>query len=190
MVDIGRHEGISKNSIRMLPDDLKGRPRYAIECTLNADFERRTWSPEATANFKDWTRYSPIAAKVLAKQGEVLNVDLSRLVDTNRTVSVMKCLTTEVPMRRTTEQTQPYVECVIEDPCKKYQPRFSPLEQKARAPKHARVFITKIINPRFVYVQLSEDKLRYHKMLSELQTEFRSATSQSTSYCQSPVVGL
>lgn len=181
MVDIGRHEGSSKSSIRMLPDELKGRPPFAIECTLNANFKPRPWSPEATASFKDWTRYSPIVAKVFAIQGEVPNVDLSRLVDTNRMVSLLDYLT----LRSTTEQIHK-----DEDPFKKYRPRFSFLEQSTRALKNARVYITEIANPKFIYVQLSEDKLRYQGMLSELQAEFRSATCQSSSYCPSPVVGL
>ena len=76
-MDIGRHERISKDSIRSLPDEWKKRPPFSIQCTSNANFKRQTWSLESTTNFKYWASTpGPIKIKVLAKQGEILHVDL------------------------------------------------------------------------------------------------------------------
>lgn len=76
-MDIGNHERISKDSIRTLPDELKKRPPYAIQCTSTANFKRKTWSLESTTNFKHWASSpGPIEIKVLGKQGEILHVDL------------------------------------------------------------------------------------------------------------------
>lgn len=57
-------------------------------------------------------------------------------------------------------------------------------------PKYSAVFITNIVHPNHMYMQLDDKDLpSYHHMLEELQKEFCTATKQSPSHCPSPVAG-
>jgi len=73
---------------------------------------------------------------------------------------------------------------------KKFKPKYSPLELRNSPLRHASVCITKATTPKFIYVQIEDDdKLLYRKMLIELEEEFRSSSTQSSTYCPSPVMG-
>ena len=73
---------------------------------------------------------------------------------------------------------------------KKFKPKFSTLELKSNPPQYAKVRITKVFSPKAVYVQIKDGNFpRYQKMRKDLQLEFRGSTSQSASYCKSPILG-
>lgn len=72
----------------------------------------------------------------------------------------------------------------------RFQPKFGPSDLGSRSPKYAAVIITKAVHPREIYIRfIDEDVPLYHRMLEELQEEFRLASIESDSYCPSPIVG-
>lgn len=184
LVDIGRHERISKRSIRTLPDELKKCPPYAIKCTLDADLKGQTWSLQSIATFKEWTLPKPIEIKVLANKGAVLLVDLFRLEEGNW-ISVMnsflKVNRPPPPFAVTTAKAAPI---------KNFKPKFGDMGPKSNLlVKYSSVFITKATSPKDIYVQLLDDDYPlYCKMKEELQKEFHLA-SQSATFCSSPIIG-
>ena len=73
---------------------------------------------------------------------------------------------------------------------KKFKPKYSPLELRKSPLRHASVVITKATAPKFIYVQIEdEDKPLYRDMLIELEKEFHSASTFTSTYCPSPVIG-
>jgi len=184
LVDIGRHERISKSSIRTLPDELKKRPPYAIKCSLDADFKRKTWSLQSIASFKDWTLPRSIEIKVLSKEEDHLHVDLFRLEEGSRVSvmdSLMKAYRPPPPSAITTEKAAPM---------KKLKPKFGDKGPRSNLIKNSPVIITKAASPKDIYIQLLDEEYPlYCKMKDELQKEFHSATFQSASFCSSPVIG-
>ena len=190
LIDIGRHERIAKSSIRRLPDELKKWPPFAIKCALNADFKGQTWSLQSIAAFKDWALVSPIEIKVLAKEGELLLVDLFRLEEGNR-ISVMDSL---MKVNRPPPPAPSVVKLVTTEkavPIKNFKPKFRDLGPKSNLlVKYSSVLITKATSPKDIHVQLIDDDYPlYCKMKDELQKEFHAANSQSTTFCSSPVIG-
>jgi len=187
LVDIGRHERVSKSSIRALPDELKKRPPFAIKCTLHADFKRQTWSHQSIAAFKEWTLPSPIEINVLAKEEGRLQVDLFRLEDGSR-ISVMDSL---MKVNRPPPPPLSAVTTEKSSPIKKFKPKFGELGPKSNhLIKYSSVFITKATSPKDIHVQLLDDDYsRYCKMKDELQQEFHLVTSKSATFCSSPVIG-
>jgi len=181
LVDIGRHERISKSNIRRLPDELKKWPPFATKCGLNADFKGQTWSLQSIAAFKDWALVSPIEIKVLAKEGELLLVDLFRLEEGNR-ISVMDSL---MKVNRPPPPAPSVVTTEKAGPIKKFKPKFRDLGPKSNLlVKYSSVLITKATSPKDIHVQLLDDDYPlYCKMRDELQKEFHAANSQSTTCC-------
>jgi len=184
LVDIGRHERISKSNIRTLPDELKKRPPYAIKCTLDADFKRITWSLQSIATFKDWTLPRPIEIKVLVKEEDRLRVDLFRLEEGSRvsvTDSLLKVSRPPPPPAVTIEKAAPI---------KQFKPKFGDMGSKSSLLKYSSVIITKAASVKDIHIQLLDEEYPlYCKMKDELQKEFHTATSQWASFCSSPVIG-
>ncbi len=181
LVDIGRHEQIPKSSIRTLPHDLKMRPSYAIQCTLNGISK---WSLESTASFKDWIAFSSrIHIKVLAKEEDHLHVDLFRPEKGDRMVSVMDSV---MKAQRPTQQPVTLEKAAQ---IKTFKPKFGELESKSKLPKHSSVFVTKATTPKDIFIQFQdEDYQLYCKMQERLQREF--STAQSATLCSSPLIGI
>ena len=73
---------------------------------------------------------------------------------------------------------------------KKFKTKFSSFELRSSPLKYAAVTITKVTQPRSMYIRIEDDdELRYLQLLKEMELEFRSATTTSASFCSSPIIG-
>ncbi len=119
--------------------------------------------------------------------------------DSTSTVGIGKVKEKQIPINQQIQLAAPTPLPMIATPSpvtnnapiiKKFKPKFSPLELRKSPLRHASVFITQAITPKFIYFQIEdEDKPLYREMLKELEEEFRSASTQSSTYCPSPVTG-
>jgi len=56
--------------------------------------------------------------------------------------------------------------------------------------RYLAVFITHVIHPGHLYVQIADRHLPlYYQMMEDLKQEFNKASNQSQSFCSSPVLG-
>ena len=172
LLDFGSYERISQKSIRVLPKQFQDMPPFALECTLNDNFEPKTWSVTSTVLFKRWTSKGPMKMQVVAQRKGVLLVDLLDSLGDESYVSVRDCL---VYLDEPSSSTTP----------KLFKPKYSEIELESNPRKEAAVLITNSSQPSEMYIQIVDDELSlYQGMKKELQLEFSSSTDSVP-----PVVG-
>ena len=80
--------------------------------------------------------------------------------------------------------------CLVDAPPRKFLPKYGEAKGELYSLKHAPVFITSASLLTQVYIRILDgDYFRYRKLITELQDEFRSASSKCASFWPSPVFG-